>query len=292
MEQQNKKYRRFFLTKNNWTEADLERARKLMGSVNFGIIHFEKAPTTGTPHLHIGVHFKNPRYWSAIQKMKWSDIQIGDGRSTDEDWIKYGIEKDGKPKPPPEREPEIYGKPTQQGQRNDLNELKDEILNGRSIDDICVENPTAVHQYGRTLDRLEDIFLSKKTRSKVPSVHWYFGGTMKDRNEAVFANYNSEKDYVWAKGSKWQDGYAGQKNVIIAELSGEIPIRQLIELMGNGMVLLERRNRRAVPFVTSRIWITSDRCPLEIYKDISPETVRELQNIVQFHNFGTEVLRG
>ena len=59
-----------------------------------------------------------------------------------------------------------YGEKPKQGFRTDLEAIKDDILGGVvTCDDVCVINPNMYHQYGRTLNKLEDIALRRKFRT-------------------------------------------------------------------------------------------------------------------------------
>lgn len=230
------------------------------------IFEEETCPKTGRKHWQGALCLKNQRaFTSVVKDLAGWHLEVCKG--TIEENIAYCSKEGG--------QIELGERPSQ-GKRTDLDTLKDEVMSGRSVDDICVENPNAVHQYGRTLDRLEDISQSKKFRTKEPMVHWFINGSLKDRNESVFSRYNPETDYVWMKGTSWQDGYTGQKNLIISELNGEIPISMLLELMSAAPVFLQRKYRKPIPFTSKQIWITSEKCPLEIYNTMSTAQLREL----------------
>lgn len=260
------KIRRFWCTKNNYTEKDLIKIRALMESCKFGIIHYELAPTTGTPHIHVGFHFKSQRSWNTIRKL-FSDCQSAKG--DDNSWINYGLFKDGKPKPPPPREPEVWGKPSCQGDRIDLDELKDKIKEGTKVDDIVLDNPMAYHQYGRTLNKIEDIMLRKKFRSWQTECIWYYGPTGVGKSHTAFEGYNPDTHYEWKLERDWQDGYTGQEIVIINEFRGQIPFSRLLVLIDKYPTSVERRGREAAPFLARKIIITSSQHPKDVYKHLS-----------------------
>ena len=72
---------------------------------------------------------------------------------------------------------EIGNRP-RQGKRVDLDLLKDEIMNGdQTVEDIVLNNPMAYHQYGRTLNKIEDIALRKKWRTWMTKGIWIYGKT-------------------------------------------------------------------------------------------------------------------
>ena len=56
-----------------------------------------------------------------------------------------------------------FGELSSQGARSDLVTLKDDILAGKKkCTEVREENPELYHQYGRTLDKLEDDYLCKQ----------------------------------------------------------------------------------------------------------------------------------
>lgn len=46
--------------------------------------------------------------------------------------------------------------------KKDLDELKDDILNGKKVDDIRMETPIMYNRYHRTLRKIEKIYMNKK----------------------------------------------------------------------------------------------------------------------------------
>ena len=84
-----------------------------------------------------------------------------------------------------------------QGFRNDLEAVKDSILNGdMSVEDICVESPNLYHQYGRTLSKLEDIALRKKYRKWMTQGIWYYGPTGVGKSHKAFEGFSPDTHYV------------------------------------------------------------------------------------------------
>ena len=60
-----------------------------------------------------------------------------------------------------------FGIKPKQGERTDLLKIKEDIMGGKSVDEITLENPMVYHQYGRTLNKLEDLALRKKFRKEM-----------------------------------------------------------------------------------------------------------------------------
>jgi hypothetical protein len=128
-----------------------------------------------------------------------------------------------------------FGEKPAQGARKDLNILRDSIKGGKKVDDICKESPVMVHQYGRTLDRLEDIYLRENWRTEMTKGIWLYGSTGKGKTHYwnKVLNYHPDTHYLWQKNEEFQCGYVQQKNVVIDEFRAQIPFGQLLELVND-----------------------------------------------------------
>ena len=70
-----------------------------------------------------------------------------------------------------------FGDKPHQGERMDLAELRDAILAGKTVDDIVLDAPDLFHQYGRTLQKIEDVAARKRTRDWMTTGVWLHGPT-------------------------------------------------------------------------------------------------------------------
>ena len=166
-----------------------------------------------------------------------------------------------------------YGVAPRQGQRKDIEELANEIGEGhKTVDEITVETPMAFHQYGRTLQKLEDIALRKKFRMGVPCEGtWYWGPSHSGKSHKSFEGYNPETHYNFPYDSKgdgwWWDGYSGQETIIFNEFRGQVSFEELIALCDEWPKDVCRRCREPVPFLGKRVIVNSCPCPEEIYRN-------------------------
>ena len=162
-----------------------------------------------------------------------------------------------------------FGVKPKQGFRNDLEAIKESILEQKlSVDDICVENPNLYHQYGRTLNKLEDIALRKRFRTEMTKCEWLYGPTGVGKSHRAFENYSPETHYLYPNDGGWWDGYTGQAIVIINEFRGAIIFSELLELIDKWPKTVRRRGREPVPFLAKLVIITSSMRPSKVYKDI------------------------
>jgi len=242
------------MTCNNYTEDDILRIDSLCRDAVYGIYGKEVGPK-GTPHLQCYVYFKNPRSWSGLCKaMPRAWIQKAEGTAKqnekycgkDEDYV-------------------VRGKCPEQGKRTDLDQLIGEVLNGRTVDDIVVEIPVAFHQYGRTLERVEQIRLRKQWRTEMTKGIWYHGPSGVGKSHKVFTDYNPDTHYIKNLNEDWWDGYKGQPIVILNEFRGQIPFSELLDLVDKWPKTVKWRSREPVPFLAKVVLIASIRKPEEVY---------------------------
>jgi hypothetical protein len=162
-----------------------------------------------------------------------------------------------------------YGIRPAQGFRTDLDSVKDSILAGEiTVDEITVENPNLYHQYGRTLNKLEDIALRKRFRTEMTKAEWIYGKTGTGKSHYAFNNYSPETHYLYPNDGGWWDGYTGQEIVIINEFRGGIMYSELLELLDKWPKTVRRRGREPVPFLAKLVIITSSLHPTDVYQGV------------------------
>lgn len=247
--------RAWCFTLNNYTDVDEKALNEI--ECQYIIYGKEIAPTTNTPHLQGYIYFKNAITFNSIKKKLPNKCHIEKAKGSPQENVKY-CSKEGNT---------IFkGQQPIQGERKDLNELRDDILKGKSVDDIAVEDPEVYHQYGRTLEKLEDIAQRSKFRTEMTTCEWITGPTGSGKSHKAFTNFSPDTHYVLNTEDKgWWDGYKGQDNVIINDFKGEIRYGQLLQLIDKWPYSVPRRNRQPAPFVSKHVIITSIMRPEEVY---------------------------
>jgi len=262
------RHRAFCFTSFNLTEP------VMMDCMKYLCYSPEICPTTQKPHWQGYFYLFDQKTMSAACKV-FKDYKISVKvalGSVDENRIYCGAdkyEKDGKIK---EKNPEFkeFGIAPAQGKRTDLDFVKEEILAGKKVDEIVIERPMLFHQYGRTLERIEEIALRQKYRTWMTECDWYFGETGVGKSHKAFEGFSYETHYVYNlnDGGFW-NGYIGQEIVIINEFRGQIFYSELLDLIDKYPKSVKIKGKAPVPFLAKKIIITSSLPPNEIFHGLS-----------------------
>jgi len=216
----------------------------------------EICPTTQKIHFQTYVHFFNAKTLAATQKFFNGNAHIEVPLGSPGENIAY-CSKDG--------QFEEFGERPAQGKRTDLADLAKDISNGRTVDSIALDNPMLYHQYGRTLNKLEDLALRNKFRTTMTTCTWYYGETGSGKSHNAFEGFSPSTHYVLPHDNGWWDGYTGQDCVIINDFRGHIPYDELLTLIDKWPHNVKRRQREPAPFISKKIVITSPLSPAECY---------------------------
>ena len=166
---------------------------------------------------------------------------------------------------------EEWGTRPEPGKRNDLIELRDQVMEGESVDNIAIENPHMYHQYGRTLERIELIRLRKQHRSWMTKGYWVHGPAGVGKSEMVHKDWNEATHFKPDLTCKWWDGYKGQPIIILEDFRGEYTLGQLFRLVDRYPHTVPWRCKESVPFLAKEVWITCNQSPYELYDVLDKE---------------------
>lgn len=239
-------------TLNNYTEDEYKNICEL--DCNYLVVGKEMGEQK-TPHLQGYIEFKSSKRLTTLKKIN-PRIHWENRKGTAKQAAEYC-----------KKENNFYekGKISNQGERSDLNEVKNDIFNGKKVDEIIIENPKLYHQYGRTLNKIEDLAMRRKYRTEMTEGIWIYGPTGTGKSHKAFENFNPETHYVWPNDGDWWDGYQQQETVIINDFRGEIPYNQLLQLVDKWPYAVRRRGREPMQFNSKRVIITSSLSPEETY---------------------------
>lgn len=216
----------------------------------------EVCPSTGKEHWQGFIYFYNKKTLRTIKRQVSDKWHFSACRGTTAENIAY-CSKDGKFTE--------HGDRPQKGKRTDLLVIKEDIMSGKRVETMMLEDPMLYHQYGRTLDKIEDVYNRTKFRTEMTQGIWYYGPTGCGKSHAAFEGYSNETHYNLINDNGWWDGYRGQETVIINDFRGWIPYDVLLQLVDKYPMSVKRRGREPLPFVSKRVIITSSLSPEECY---------------------------
>ena len=264
---------------------DFHNIPNIIGQWRYMIIGREICPDTKNMHFQGYVYFDQKFSLSNIIKKltnhlgKHPRVKICSGSPYDN--IKY-CSKD--------KDFYEFGDKPSQGARNDLNELKDKIFSGeKKVKDILCEDPFMYHQYGRTLEKLEDVYINKIYRTEMTTCEWIYGKSGTGKSHYAFQDYHPDTHYnIQTRDALrgWWDGYSGQNVVIINDFRGELTFSELCLLIDKWPYRVSRRNREPREFISKHIIITSCNSPYDIYADVlQNEDIVQLKRRIEVKHF-------
>lgn len=258
------KYRGFVFTcfKTCWDTEEM----KQWTSVVFASVGLEKAPKSGRMHLQGCVYFKNPRVCSGVDKLlppnTWFKPARGDECSND----KYTSK---------ERRILLIGKPMAQGERVDLEAIRDRIINGGTTpNELACETGIGYDdlKFAETIFRLAG---NAPKREWKTSVIWLYGAA--GRGKSHIAKALIGDDDCWKSSAKldyWQ-GYQGQETVWLDEFRGDkCTFTALLEILDSTPYEVNVKYG-SHQLLARRLVVTSPMHPEKIYPSCA-ENVNQL----------------
>lgn len=252
--QTTKKARKFVFTDFR-TDSPIFAAQQ-MAYLAYGAEH----TASGQHHWQGMVIYKHPRMLKTVIK-DWKPAHVE---------IMYGTPEDAREYCKKEGNFTEFGNFPAQGQRNDITEFVNQIMEGTlTPTDILMEHPSMYHLYGRTFLAAHDEFLRTRYRTEMTSLIYIFGKTGTGKSKWAFKNFTPDTHYEWSDDNGWWDNYRQQDTVIIDEFRGQLKMNELLRLADRHPLSVSRRGRPPMPFTSRTIIITSALKPSEIYCNLS-----------------------
>lgn len=279
---------------NNWTEDEL---KSILNASSKYVIAAEEKGENGTPHLQGYMEFSTQKRLTTIKTiMPRAHIETRKGTANEavvyckkgeqpkEEWLALGPNGPNYGKNAKFTE---QGEVSQQGSRRDLELLQREINDGTlTVQQIRQENPMIYHQYGRTLNQLEDDRMETVFRTERTQGFWLWGGTGAGKSHVAFKGFTTETHYVWKlNDNNWQDGYKQQETVIIDDFRGSINYDEMLRMLDeHPNYTVPRRGRPPIPFTSKRVIITSSMPPEDVYnKRNERDSIEQLKRRVHIY---------
>lgn len=194
---------------------------------------------THTEHDHVYIHFTSPVYRSSIQKL-FPNADIRFHTESDEENRNY-VFKTGKYEGTEKEETKIAGYQFEhgtvekfrenQGKRNDLAELKEYILAGKSNGEIYDIDPNYM-KHASQIDKIRLDLYSAKYKSEIrkQNVIYQCGATGSGKTRTVMEQYNYDVYRVTDYTHPF-DSYTTQDVIIFEEFRSSLKIEQMLNLL-------------------------------------------------------------
>jgi hypothetical protein len=206
----------------------------------------ERAPTTGTNHLHACITFTTAKRFGAVKELfprgnlrrvRFIEKARDYCQKTDPDYWESG-----------ER--------PRMGKRTDLDDAVGTLLESRDLTAVATEFPTTyVRYHGGFGALLRDTNEPQRSR---PKVYWLFGPTGTGKTKFVVDRCGLQNVYISSNGLRWFDGYNNQQNVLFDDFrSSHIEFSYLLRLLDGYPVRVEVKGSSR-QFNAKGIYIT---CP-------------------------------
>jgi len=204
-------------TYNNYTDEILISIKEW--KCRYCIIGFEKAPTTGTPHIQGYVEWLSSKRFNTAHKLLPGGHWEAAKGTAEQNYIYCS--KSGNFWEQGERK--------EQGKRNDLEAMANSIIENKKIElSLIEEYPTQFIRYHRGLEKLAGLYLTPRTEK--PTILWRWGLTGVGKTRFVYDKHGIANVYV-KDSTKWWDGYTQQKVILIDDFDGSWPYRDLLRLL-------------------------------------------------------------
>lgn len=274
----------YFLTHNNYEESDVDKYKQYITSTSlYGCLCREIAPTTGTPHLHIYFRYKYEKAFKKLKKL-FPKANIQKAKGTDAQCWNYMNKED--------KSPFEFGTKSAQGKRTDLDKIRDEILNGKTVVEVFKEDAYVYHLYGRTLHFAENVRFQASVRTEQTKGIWLYGKSGQGKSHLAFSNFSPDTHYVWKNEQNgWQDGYMQQPIVIVDEMrAGRMRYDEILTMLdSHPNFYVPRRGQQPIPFNSKLVVFTSVLQPNEIYEDRGNDTLDQLYRRIELYEITKKI---
>lgn len=258
----NRTYRSYEFTLNNWTWPELECLKAYAEVAKFMIIAKEVGEE-GTPHLQGRVIFTEPKRITAIKKIKC--FERCHLEKTNCNALDYFYKEDKTPWVMDNRH---------QGERTDLLNVA-KRLREDDLTTVMKEFPRETMKYPRGMETLKAAYENSSDLRK-PVVIWIHGDTGVGKTRAVFALEGKHQIYMMDKHGDYWNPYQYQKVALMDDFRIEhMNYQELLRLWDIYPVMLNVKGC-TTSFKAERIYITCDKDPNEVFSIFDDKTKSQL----------------
>lgn len=207
--------RGFLLTINNPTNED--KIALESDDFKYLVYQYEKGEE-GTLHIQAFIYYANAR---VFPKKKFPRAHIEAAKNINAA-MNYCKKEESRVEGPFE-----FGDPPGQGRRTDLEAVANDILKGKSLKTVAVENPDIYVRYFKGLKALQ--YEVWEHRTEAPQIIWLWGKSGVGKTSYVFKKHARDEIYI-KDGTPWWDGYNRQEAILIDDFDGRWPFRDFLRL--------------------------------------------------------------
>lgn len=257
-------------TLNNYTNEE-EEFLKLINCEY--LVYGKEVGECGTPHLQGYIEFSSNRKLNRL-KREISERAHWERRRGNKEQAAYYCKKDG----------DVFEKGTistsNQGRRNDLEEVSQMVREGKGMKDIV-----EVCSSFQSMRFAENLLKYKEAkRNWKPEVKWYYGETGTGKTKRAMEETNDP--YISGKNLKWWEGYDAHEDVIIDDFRRDFcTFHELLRILDRYEYRVEVKGGSR-QLLAKRIIITSCHHPRDVYdtrEDIG-QLIRRIDEIINFRD--------
>jgi hypothetical protein len=265
--------RRWAVTINNYSPADLETIRHSLGdearagySLTYAIIGLEVGDS-GTPHVQGFLCFSQPRSLAQVKRIP--GFQRGHYESC-RGSVQQNIDYCSK-----EGRVEEFGRRPEQGARSDLTRVANLVNEGKSLYDIADECPVEFIKFHKGICALQACLSS--FRSWKTEIYWFWGSTGTGKSQTAYAQaYEASSWYAKDPSHKWWDGYNGQEVVVIDDYRRDFcTFSFLLRLFDRYPLQIEIKGG-TTQFLARKIYLTTPKDPVATWDSRTQEDLAQL----------------
>ena len=237
----------------------------------------EECPSTGRHHWQLFVCFKNARTITAactyLKELWATPVMLKVCKGTPTQNAIYCGREDYECKDKKKVQNDLYeehGTLPVQGARTDLVDVCADILSGVvTVNQLVCKDPYFFHQYGRTLDRIEDRKNASLFRTEQTKGIWYWGPTGCGKSHVALQDFSPSTHYIVSmQDYPWMDMYTGQPTVVINDYRTGIAFSELLQMVDKWPYYVRRRCRAPTAFLAKLVIVTSSLPPKECYNNV------------------------
>lgn len=237
-----------------------------------------ECPSGGTEHLQGYVELRKRTRFATISGLipTW---HVEARRGTQAQALHYVVKQETRVSGPWD-----WGKPRTQGERTDLAVALTALKSGQRLQDLLMEEETAVTvmRYPKGIAVASTFFTKIRTAAwRNVVVHVVVGSTGMGKSRSVLYSAEGTRRPVYivsppSGSTLWFDGYMGEKEILIDEFYGWIKYSWLLRLLDGHQVRLPTKGGFDYAEWTT-VWITSNKRPEEWYSTgLTPALGRRL----------------